>query len=66
MTICQRIGPELTALHVFPQLKELFDELAFSQETSFRSSASVSGRSSKVSKVKNGGDALIESRMELV
>ncbi|OMO58531.1 hypothetical protein COLO4_34545 [Corchorus olitorius] len=33
LTICQRIGPELTALHVLPQLKELFDELAFSQES---------------------------------
>ncbi|PPD80535.1 hypothetical protein GOBAR_DD22544 [Gossypium barbadense] len=34
MAICQRIGPELTALHVLPQLKVLFDELAFSQESS--------------------------------
>eukprot|EP00257_Ricinus_communis_P016496 XP_015574682.1 protein GFS12 [Ricinus communis] len=34
MSVCQQIGPELTASHVLPQLKELFDELAFSQETS--------------------------------
>lgn len=64
MTVCQRIGPELTALHVLPQLKELFDELAFSQETAFTSSAS--GSSSKVSKLKNDGEVPIESRMELV
>lgn len=64
MAICQRIGPELTALHVLPQLKELFDELAFSQETAFGSSAS--NNSSRVSKPKNDGVAIIESRMELV
>ncbi|KAE9455044.1 hypothetical protein C3L33_13054, partial [Rhododendron williamsianum] len=33
IAICERIGPDLTALHVLPKLKELFDELAFSQET---------------------------------
>lgn len=62
MSICQQIGPELTALHILPQLKELFDELAFSQETS----SSSSGRSLKVSKQKNAGDAQIESQMDLV
>ncbi|XP_024023375.1 protein GFS12 isoform X2 [Morus notabilis] len=62
MSICQQIGPELTALHILPQLKELFDELAFSQETS----SSSSGRSLKVSKQKNEGEAQIESRMDLV
>ncbi|XP_010546931.1 PREDICTED: protein GFS12 isoform X2 [Tarenaya hassleriana] len=33
MSICERIGQELTALHVLPQLKELFDEFAFSKQT---------------------------------
>ncbi|KAL7197331.1 hypothetical protein ACSBR2_019971 [Camellia fascicularis] len=37
IAICERIGPDLTALHVLPKLKELFDELAFSQETSITS-----------------------------
>ncbi|KAJ4823608.1 hypothetical protein Tsubulata_026487 [Turnera subulata] len=33
MGVCELIGPDLTASHVLPQLKEFFDELAFSQET---------------------------------
>ncbi|KAF5947180.1 hypothetical protein HYC85_013137 [Camellia sinensis] len=37
IAICDRIGPNLTALHVLPKLKEPFDELAFSQETSITS-----------------------------
>ena len=64
MAICQWIGPELTALHVLPQLKELFDELAFSQE-SFNGSGSP-GKSLKVSKSKVNGEFQIESRMDLV
>ncbi|KAK6265211.1 hypothetical protein QUC31_016048 [Theobroma cacao] len=64
MAICQRIGPELTAVHVLPQLKELFDELAFSQE-SFNGSGST-GKTSKVSKSKVNGEFQIESRMDLV
>lgn len=62
MSICQQIGPELTALHILPQLKELFDELAFSQDTL----SSSLGRGVKVSKQKNDGEAQIESRMDLV
>ncbi|XVE82350.1 hypothetical protein DITRI_Ditri15bG0141500 [Diplodiscus trichospermus] len=64
MAICQRIGPELTALHVLPQLKELFDELAFTQE-SCNGSGSF-GKSLKVSKSKVNGEFQIESRMDLV
>ncbi|OMO53411.1 hypothetical protein CCACVL1_28649 [Corchorus capsularis] len=64
LTICQRIGPELTALHVLPQLKELFDELAFSQE-SLSGSGSL-GKSLKVSKSKVNEEFQIESRMDLV
>lgn len=61
MAVCQRIGPDLTALHVLPQLKELFDELAFSPETANASTSP--DRRSKVLKLKDG--ALIESRMDL-
>ncbi|XWS08435.1 hypothetical protein CRYUN_Cryun40dG0002300 [Craigia yunnanensis] len=64
MAICQRIGPELTALHVLPQLKVVFDELAFSQE-SFNGSGSL-GKSLKVLKSKVNGEFQIESRMDLV
>ncbi|KAK8573029.1 hypothetical protein V6N12_029068 [Hibiscus sabdariffa] len=64
MAICQRIGPELTALHVLPQLKVLFDELAFSQE-SFNGSHSL-GKSLKASKPKVDEEFQIENRMDLV
>ncbi|KDP27993.1 hypothetical protein JCGZ_19073 [Jatropha curcas] len=64
MAVCQRIGPELTALHVLPQLKELFDELAFSQEAANGSSSF--GRNSRISKSKVDGEARIGSRMDLV
>ncbi|PSR97851.1 hypothetical protein CEY00_Acc24500 [Actinidia chinensis var. chinensis] len=60
IAICERIGPDLTALHVLPKLKELFDELAFSQETSFASGSLE--RSLKVTKPKLD----MESRMDLV
>ncbi|KAK7280064.1 hypothetical protein RJT34_25126 [Clitoria ternatea] len=62
--ICQRIGADLTALHIIPKLKELFDELAFSQEIS-KGSTTV-GRNLKVAKLKIGVDLQIESRMDLV
>ncbi|KAJ1423857.1 WD40/YVTN repeat-like-containing domain superfamily [Sesbania bispinosa] len=62
--ICQRIGADLTALHILPKLRELFDELAFSQDIS-KGSTTV-GRNLKVTKLKVGGDLQIESRMDLV
>lgn len=64
MAICQRIGPDLTAFHVLPHLKELFDELAFSQECSDESGSL--GGSLKVPKPKVDGESQIESRMDLV
>ncbi|XP_065863926.1 protein GFS12 [Euphorbia lathyris] len=64
MAVCQRIGSELTAEHVLPQLKEFFDELAFSQERE-NGSGSFS-RSSRVSKPRIDGEVQIESRMDLV
>ncbi|XP_031384757.1 protein GFS12 isoform X2 [Punica granatum] len=65
LALCQRIGPDLTALHVLPQLKGLFDELAFSQETASGSGSSL-GRSLKASKLKINEGPGIESRMDLV
>uniref|UniRef100_A0A2P2K6P1 Putative inactive serine/threonine-protein kinase lvsG isoform X1 n=1 Tax=Rhizophora mucronata TaxID=61149 RepID=A0A2P2K6P1_RHIMU len=64
MEICHQIGPDLTALHVLPQLKELFDELAFSQEIANDSGSF--GRRLKISKSKMDGEAQMESRMDLV
>lgn len=55
----------MTAVHVLPQLKELFDELAFSKDTVSRVSGSVD-RSSKPSRAKNEGQAQIGSRADLV
>ncbi|KAF3777824.1 GFS12 protein [Nymphaea thermarum] len=44
LSICQKIGPDLTASHVLAQLRDLFDELAFSQETTYAlGSESISG-----------------------
>lgn len=62
IAVCQQIGPDLTALHVLPKLKELFNELAFSQETP--SSGSFGGNL-KVGKTKMD-EFQIESRMDLV
>ncbi|CBI25946.3 unnamed protein product, partial [Vitis vinifera] len=64
IALCQRIGPDLTAFHVLPKLKELFDELAFSQETA-NGSGSL-GRALKFSKSKVDEDAQMGSRMDLV
>ncbi|KAK3025328.1 hypothetical protein RJ639_043837 [Escallonia herrerae] len=60
--ICQQIGPDLTALHVLPKLKELFDELAFSQETS--NSFGFLGESFNMSR--KSEEDQIKSRMDLV
>ncbi|KAH0704978.1 hypothetical protein KY290_012023 [Solanum tuberosum] len=38
LALCQQIGSDLTALHVLPKLRQLFDELAFSQEKAGHSS----------------------------
>ncbi|RZC89224.1 hypothetical protein C5167_030919 [Papaver somniferum] len=62
--ICQRIGTELTTSHILPQLKELFDELAFSQGTVVGSSSQF--RTLKVSKSKLDENVQMQSRMDLV
>lgn len=58
INLCNRIGPDLTALHVLPKLKELFDELAFSQEAADCSVSKVRKR--------NVGETQFESRIDLV
>jgi len=62
--VCQRIGPDFTVSHVMPQLKELFEELAFSQEAAYGPSSS--GRNLKVSRSKSDEDVQIESRLDLL
>ncbi|KAK1291480.1 hypothetical protein QJS10_CPB17g00909 [Acorus calamus] len=65
VTLCQWIGPDFTASHVLPQLRELFDELAFSQEETLKPGSL--GRNLKVSRVKfDEAESHIESRMDLV
>ncbi|XP_074383078.1 protein GFS12 isoform X2 [Apium graveolens] len=63
IAICHQIGPNLTALQVLPKLKELFSELAFSQEAS-ASSASFGERVKGCKKKKD--EVSIDSRMDLV
>jgi len=64
MSICQRIGQEMTALHVLPQLKELFDEFAFS-EKSTDASDSLSWKI-RTAEQKFHPESPIKSRMDLV
>ncbi|KAL2459379.1 protein serine/threonine kinase [Forsythia ovata] len=62
--VCLQIGPDLTASHVLPKLKELFDELAFSQG---KDNYSVHFRGSlKGPRTKVDEEERIESRMDLV
>ncbi|KAF5195438.1 Wd repeat domain [Thalictrum thalictroides] len=61
--VCQHIGPDFTSLHVLPQLKELFDEFAFSKETIYNSSSS--SRNLKVGSSRSNS-VQVESRMDLV
>ncbi|KAK9080055.1 hypothetical protein SSX86_001730 [Deinandra increscens subsp. villosa] len=58
VAVSQQIGPELTTLYVMPKLKELFEKLAFSEE-------SRSGPSWKVLKNKVENEQM-ENRMDLV
>ncbi|XP_019171266.1 PREDICTED: protein GFS12 isoform X1 [Ipomoea nil] len=52
IAICQQIGPDLTTLHVLPTLKELFDDLAFSQEKTNRSE--IQGGKLRVPRIQAG------------
>lgn len=64
IAVCQKIGPDSSVLHVMPQLKELFDELAFSRDATTGSDSF--GRNVKVSGSKMDEDTQIESRLDLV
>ncbi|XP_073275197.1 protein GFS12 [Primulina huaijiensis] len=61
--ICQQIGADLTAVHVLPKLRELFSELAFSNENDnhVHLGGNLKGQRMKFSK-EDG----FESRMDLV
>ncbi|KZV35014.1 putative inactive serine/threonine-protein kinase lvsG [Dorcoceras hygrometricum] len=60
--ICQQIGADLTALHVLPKLRELFSELAFSNENdNYVWDGNLKGQ-----RLKLGEEDGIESRMDLV
>ncbi|KAJ0976456.1 hypothetical protein J5N97_018421 [Dioscorea zingiberensis] len=62
--LCQRIGQDLTTSFVLPQLKNLFDELAFSQRSVSRPNSV--GRNLKLARSKVDEDAHIENRIDLV
>ncbi|KAL9263385.1 GFS12-like protein [Drosera capensis] len=62
IAVCQQIGPYSTASHVLPQLKELFDELAFSREG--QQNNSPEHRNALM--LKPDEEGLIHSRMDLV
>lgn len=64
IAVCQRIGPEYTSLSVMPQLKDLFDELAFSQAATC--GTGPGGRDSKVSRSKLDEKFQIENRRDLI
>ncbi|KAL2922287.1 Protein GFS12 [Bienertia sinuspersici] len=64
ITVCKKIGPDLTVVHIVPHLKELFDDLAFSQESS--GVPSFLDKSYEISKLRPDNEAQIESRMDLV
>ncbi|XP_063938393.1 protein GFS12-like [Daucus carota subsp. sativus] len=63
LAVCHQIGPTLTALQVLPKLKDLFSELAFSQEAS----ASFASSGGRVKDCKKKTDEVpIDSHMDLV
>lgn len=64
IAVSQRIGAESTASFIMPQLKVIFDALAFSQPTTLE--AGTSGRSSKILASKSEEKFLIGSRIGLV
>nr|XP_004253156.1 protein GFS12 isoform X1 [Solanum lycopersicum] len=64
LALCQQIGSDLTALHVLPKLRKLFDELAFSQEKAGHSS--IKGGSLRGPNTKKEDENKITSRLDLV
>ncbi|XP_049397674.1 protein GFS12 isoform X2 [Solanum stenotomum] len=64
LALCQQIGSDLTALRVLPKLRQLFDELAFSQEKAGHSS--IKGGSLRGPNTKGEDENKITSRLDLV
>uniref|UniRef100_A0A7N0UW20 BEACH domain-containing protein n=1 Tax=Kalanchoe fedtschenkoi TaxID=63787 RepID=A0A7N0UW20_KALFE len=64
INLCYRIGSDLTALHVMPKLKELFDQLAFPQGVA--GATTSNGRNVNVSKPLGDSEAQFESRIDLI
>ncbi|XP_016550897.1 protein GFS12 isoform X2 [Capsicum annuum] len=64
LALCQQIGSDLTVLHVLPKLKQLFDELAFSQEKAGYSS--IQGGSLRGPNAKGEDKNKITNRLDLV
>ncbi|OIS96433.1 PREDICTED: protein GFS12 isoform X2 [Nicotiana attenuata] len=63
LALCRQIGSDLTALHVLPKLRKLFDELAFSQEKAGHSSIQGGIRGPTT---KGEDENKITSRLDLV
>ncbi|GER36996.1 protein serine/threonine kinase [Striga asiatica] len=62
--VCQQIGPDSTALHVLPKLKELFYELAFTQKENSQSVYLIGSVVEPRANVRE--EDCCESRMDLV
>ncbi|KAG0487736.1 hypothetical protein HPP92_009831 [Vanilla planifolia] len=62
--VCWRLGPEQTASYIIPQLKKIFEELAFSQPTA--SAVGSSGRSSETSRTTSEENFQNGNRMDIV
>ncbi|KAL3505559.1 hypothetical protein ACH5RR_030941 [Cinchona calisaya] len=61
---CEHIGPDFTESHVLPKLKDLFDELAFSQENT--SISGILGGTAKGPRIRMDKEDCFENRMDLV
>ncbi|XP_060173979.1 protein GFS12 isoform X2 [Lycium barbarum] len=64
LALCQQIGSDLTVLHVLPKLKQLLDELAFSQEKAGHSN--IQGGSLRGPHTEGEEENKITSRSDLV
>ncbi|CAN4104654.1 unnamed protein product [Withania somnifera] len=63
LALCPQIGSDLTALHVLPKLRQLFDEFSFSQEKAGHSS--IRGGSIRGPNTKGEDENKITSRLDL-
>lgn len=63
LDLCLRIGPDNTVIYVFPHLRELFAELAFSHDSS---AVSLSTKGFKISDGNKSEPIKMESRIDLI